>query len=435
MKILILNANNPLKESGIVALDLFNHLKGSGQEVRLVVNCYNGNYPDGIISTETLFMFWLKTIIEKIEWRRERLKNLLKFRVQKKPDPNYCFFELDEHKQFFKTNTLLNKAKIKPDIIFVLYAKNFINIKNIYELSKKTNAKIFWLMYDMAPFTGGCHYAWECTGYKDNCGKCPGLFSSDPFDITYKNLLFKKEYFDKMKMEIIAASEWQYRQAKKSSLFINTTIHKILLSVDSSVFKPVNKGKLRIEMTIPVNKKIIFFGALGLTDLRKGMYYLIESLKLLKERIRNAEPELENNILLLIAGKHFDAIVDSLPFESHYLGYVDNNSGIASAYQVSDIFICPSIEDSGPMMVNQSIMSGTPVVSFETGVSLDLVITGETGYRAKMKDSVDLAEGIYGLLKLNAVDYSVLSLRCREHALKLISPEARKERIESIISN
>ena len=124
-----------------------------------------------------------------------------------------------------------------------------------------------------------------------------------------------------------------------------------------------------------------------------------------------------------------------MPFESKYLGYLDNNYAIASAYQAADVFICPSIEDSGPMMINQSIMCGTPVVSFEMGVSVDLVITGETGYRAKIKDSGDMAQGISEILKLNSDNYYDLSLRCRKHALNLYSPEARKKIFEELMKN
>ncbi|HEY5124202.1 MAG TPA: glycosyltransferase [Ignavibacteria bacterium] len=90
--------------------------------------------------------------------------------------------------------------------------------------------------------------------------------------------------------------------------------------------------------------------------------------------------------MLLIAEREIEAIADSLPFEYLYLGYVDNTFGIASAFQAADVFVCPSIEDSGPIMINQSIMCGTPVVVFEMGVATDLVETGITGFRAKNKD-------------------------------------------------
>jgi len=435
MNILIFNSNNPFKESGFVALDLFNQLKSRGHKVKLLVNCFNTNYPEGIMSIESSRLVRRKAILAKFEWRFNKLKKVIKLKEAPPRNSDYCFFQLNEKKLIYKTRKLLKTADNKPDIIIVLYAKKFINIKNIYGLYKRTHAKIFWLMYDMAPFTGGCHYAWECKGYQNYCGNCPGLFSSDPHDMSYKNLIFKKKFLDKINIEVLAGSEWQYLQAKMSTLFKNKPIHKMLIPIDSSVFKPVNKEKLRIEMKIPENKKIIFFGAVGLTERRKGMYFLIESLNKLNELIKSTDSDLENNILLLIAGESFDGIVDYLPFEFLYLGYINNNFEIASAYQVSDVFICPSIEDSGPTMINQSLMSGTPVVSFEMGVSLDLVISGETGYRAKIKDSNDMAKGIYKIITMNSDDYNKLSTRCRELALKLCSPEARIEILENLIKN
>jgi glycosyltransferase involved in cell wall biosynthesis len=164
------------------------------------------------------------------------------------------------------------------------------------------------------------------------------------------------------------------------------------------------------------------------------MHLLFESLIKLKEIIINDGSQLESDILLLIAGGGYEEIVELLPFESHYLGYLDNNYGIASAYQAADIFLCPSIEDSGPMMINQSVMSGTPVVSFEMGVSLDLVLTGETGYRAKLKDSSDMASGIFKILKLNSDDYARMSSNCRNLALKLCSPETRMGLLENLLN-
>jgi len=433
MNILILNTHNPFKASGIVALDLFNQLRNRGHNVKLLVNSYDKNYPDGIISMESSFSTRWKKLKEKIDWRINKLRKFIGIKGEYISDPNFSFFQINETRQLFRTTRILKTIGNKPGVIIVLYAKGFINIKNIYELHIKTRAKIFWLMFDMAPMTGGCHYAWDCKGYQSSCGSCPGLFSSDPFDITHKNLVYKKKLLDQIEINILAGSEWQYRQAKVSTLFKDKQIHKMLLPIESTVFKPVDKGRLRRDMEINENTRIIFFGAMGLTEIRKGMVYLIESLKKLRDLIFSADPDTVNNILLLVAGKGFDSIVDLLPFRSRYLGHVDNNYGIAAAYQMSDIFLCPSIEDSGPMMINQAIMCGTPVVSFEMGVSVDLVITGETGYRAKIKDSDDMAKGIYSILRLSPEDYTKMSNRCRELALQLCAPEVRIKILEDLI--
>ena len=265
--------NNPFKASGAVTYDLFNDFKAKGHTVKLLVNQYATDYPEGITSMETPYLFWKNRIINK-------LKRI--FGLSQKvaaTDYKYGFHETDEQRIIYKTAKLLKKADIKPDAIIILFANNFINSKNIYELNQQTGAPVYWMMYDTAALTGGCHYSWECTGYRDNCGNCPGLFSKDPFDSSYKNLLHKRNYMDKTDISIVLASEWQYLQATKSSVFKDRPIHKILISINPEIFKPVLKETIRKKVGIPTEKKVIFFGAKNFTDERKGFKYLLEALK------------------------------------------------------------------------------------------------------------------------------------------------------------
>jgi glycosyltransferase involved in cell wall biosynthesis len=435
MIIWMFNTYNPKLASGIVALDLFNNLLKKGHDVRLLVNRYDPAYPEGVISAETYLMSLKRAILYKLQWRYDKFMSKLNLKKKDNTNTDYRFFQLKERKVIYKTNKLIKIASQKPDAIIILFANKFINAKNIYELHKITRAPIFWFMYDMAPLTGGCHYAWNCKGYQNNCGKCPGLFSNNPFDISYENILYKKYYLSKTNIGIIAASEWQFDQVNRSSLFKNKAIHKVLLAVNSTIFRPVDKNELRLKMSIPVNRKILFFGSVGLSEKRKGMFYLIESLKKLKQKIEKTKLIFPGKILLLIAGREIEHISNKMPFEYHYMGMVNNTYGIASAYQAADVYVCPSIEDSGPMMINQSIMCGTPVVSFEMGVALDLVITGKTGYRAQLKDSDDMAQGILDILNLNGNDYKIMSDNCRELALNFCSPEVQTDKIESILCN
>ena len=415
MNILMVFCNNPLFNSGAVAFDLFNEFKAKGNQVKLLVNTYDADYPDGVISMETFYLFWKKRIINKV-------KRIFGLGEKIITDYNYHFHEIDEKKRFYKMNKLLKKANIKPDAIVILFAKNFINSKNIYELYKITNKPIYLMMYDTAPLTGGCHYSWDCIGYQNSCGNCPGLFSKDPFDASYQNLLYKKKYMDKTNISIVLASEWQYLQAKKSIVFKDKPIHKILISINPDVFKIVPKEISRKKVGISLQKKVIFFGAKYFMAERKGVKYLLEALKILKELV-GKKPGLRESIHLLIASEETDMFKNELPFEYSNLGWVNNTDGIASAYQAADIYLCPSIEDAGPSMVNQSIMCGTPVVSFAQGVSLDIVISGKTGYRARLKDSADMAKGIYDILVMPDDEYANMKNNCRKKALELYHPE------------
>jgi len=419
MNILMLFGNNPLKQSGAVSLDLFNEFKKRGHSVRLMVNVYDKGYPEGVISMETLFLSYKERVINKV-------RKIFKLDHKTLTDEKYHFYELDEKKIYYTTRQFLKKSGIKPDAIIILFAHKIVNAKNIFELSTRAKAPVYWMMYDSAPLTGGCHYSWDCTGYQNMCGSCPGLYSADPFDQTYQNLSYKKEYLDKTDINIVLASEWQYRHTIKSTLFKNRPIHKIFIAINPEIFKPIPKDTIRKKMGIPGDKKVIFFGANYLGHERKGMQYLITALGILKKLLQDSA--LQNDVLLLIAGAEVENLKALLPFDYINLGVVDNGPGIASAFQAADFFVCPSIEDAGPSMINQSLMTGTPVVAFAQGVALDLIVAGETGYKARLKDIEDLALGMETILKMPETDYCKMRSNCRELAMKLLHPEVNISR-------
>jgi glycosyltransferase involved in cell wall biosynthesis len=80
-------------------------------------------------------------------------------------------------------------------------------------------------------------------------------------------------------------------------------------------------------------------------------------------------------------------------------------------------------------------MCGTPVVAFEMGVALDLVITGYTGYRAKLGDVNDLANGIQNIINLNSDQYNTIAQNCRAHALELCNPFKQIEKLNKLFNS
>lgn len=427
MNILMIFRNNPLETSGAVALNLFNELAGRGHRVGMLVNTYHPGYPQGVISMETKAAHWKTRILNKLYRMMGKKDHLVS-------DPKYHFHEADESRMFYSTNALLKKAGMKPDAVLVLFAKNFVNAKNIREIYERTKAPIYWMMYDTSPLTGGCHYSWDCNGYEKLCGSCPGLYSSNPNDITYKNMVLKQEHLSKTNIHLVIASKWQELQAAKSSLFRNKAVHKIFISINPKIFYPEPAGICRPPLGIPVNKKVIFFGAYFLGHERKGMNYLLDSLRILHKKLEGF-PDISENVLLLIAGTETEKLKPVLPFSYLDLGMLNNSTGVAEAYRVSDLFVCPSIEDAGPSMVNQSIMSGTPVVAFDQGVAMDIVITGETGYRARLKDAEDLAEGMFRILTLSTDAHEEMKQHCRKLALDLLNPETCTQQWLAMLEN
>jgi len=427
MNILMIFRNNPLETSGAVTLDLFNDFRAHGHHVCLLVNKYHPAYPEGVISMESKYAHWKERILNK-------LKRMLGMEKRLVSNPKYHFHEADESRMFYPTSSILKKAGMKPDAVVILFAKNFVNAKNIREIYERTHAPVYWLMYDTSPLTGGCHYSWDCTGYQKLCGSCPGLYSTNPNDITHKNMLLKQKHINPINISLIIASKWQELQAEKSSLFKDKKVHKIFISINPDVFYPMPFSECRPPLNIPVDKKVIFFGAYFLNHERKGMQYLLDALNILHGRLK-AQPRLYSNVLLLIAGLETDLIKPMLPFPFIDLGMLNNSTGVAAAYRAADVFVCPSIEDAGPSMVNQSIMSGTPVVAFNQGVAMDIVIPGKTGYLASMKDASSLAEGLYRILMLDTEDHQEMKNNCRELGMELLNPQKNTGKWLEILEN
>lgn len=424
MNILIISTQNPFKTSGIVAYNLYNGLKDEKNNVKVLIKEYAEFNSEDFVSMEKSF----DLIKKKWKYRYERV--LARLGITNKIDrtnPDYHVQDFDQTIQYYSSKEILKKIKFQPDVIFYLFQQNFLTAKNLYELNKLTGAKILWYMMDTAPLTGACHYSWDCKGYISGCGKCPALYSDKAKDQSSVNFKYKNKYLSKTDIEIIAATEFQMKKALSSGLYGNKPIHKILLSIDPDVFSFIPKKQAKEKFSISSDKKVIFFGGTSINNNRKGMKFLIEALRILREDFNQKN----DNLLLLVAGNS-NELFNSLLYEHRHLGLLANNEQLASAYQAADIFVCPSIEDAGPMMINQSIMTGTPVVSFEMGVALDIVITGKTGYRAKLKDSFDLAKGINTILELDNKTFLQMCLNCRELALKTCHPKVVKAQFNKL---
>lgn len=351
--------------------------------------------------------------IRRMVWRK--IFNISSF-VDK-----YHFYNKFEKINCYSASRILKQLPDLPDVIFIYWVSGFINAKLLQELSKKTKAKIFIQLIDNAPITGGCHYPWNCEGYKFECKLCPAIKNRILKKLAQSNLAYKIKYMPDG-ITIIAATQSDFYRVKSSILFQNVNCSKILEAVDENKYKPaVSKKENKRYFKINPDEKVIFIGASFLNERRKGMIELLQAIQLIKK----------DNIILLIAG-NAELELNQIPnIKVGYLSEID----LIKAYQASDVFVCPSLEDSGPLMLNQAIMCGTPVVAFKTGSAIDLVLTGKTGYLAIYPDIFDLAYGIDYVLSLNEEEYFGMSNQCRTLALDKISTNVYIKHLNRLINN
>lgn len=330
----------------------------------------------------------------------------------------YAPYNLFEYLDFYDPNDLLKVLPQTPTHIMVHWVSGYANAKYVRTLQEITGAKVNYWMIDEACLSGGCHYPWNCKGYKMGCEDCPMTKSGIVKSVVRKNF-FHKQHFISQDAEVVLPTEMDRIRMEQSEIWKGHKWHKMIEIVNEEVFCPIDDvDTLKEQYGIPKDKRIILFGSANLAEERKGMKVLIDALKSVYR----------NDVHCVIIGSNDVNI--NLPTTK--FGWVDIPT-LANMYRIADVFVCPSLEDSGPQMINQSIMSGTPVVAFEMGVALDIVKTGETGYLAKWNDAVDLARGIEYILDMPKDVSTQMKRNCRDLALKTYSREIQNEIIKSLL--
>ncbi|MBK8389415.1 MAG: glycosyltransferase [Saprospiraceae bacterium] len=118
---------------------------------------------------------------------------------------------------------------------------------------------------------------------------------------------------------------------------------------------------------MPLDKTIIAFSSMKISDERKGMKILIEAM----EYLQNQYPLLFNNLFILAIGKNSDQI--ALNINILFSGFISDENSIIEYYQCADLFISPSLQDNLSNTVLESMACGLPSIVFNIGGMSDLV--------------------------------------------------------------
>ena len=331
----------------------------------------------------------------------------------------YAPYNLFEHLDLYAPQEVLKVMPQKPTHIMVHWVSGYANAKYVRTLQELTGAKVYYWMIDEACLAGGCHYPWDCEGYKTGCADCPMTKSHIIQSAIHKNFQHKLRYIPN-DAEVVLPTDMDRIRLEQSPIWQGHTWHKLLEIVNEDIFTPVGDiDAIKKEFNIPTDKRILLFGSSHLDEERKGMRVLIKALQKIDRE----------DVVCVVIGSQ-DTLDIKLP--NIRLGRVDIPT-LAKLYRVADIFVCPSLEDSGPQMINQSIMSGTPVVAFKMGVALDIVKTGETGYLAKWNDAEDLAKGINYLLDIPQEEFATMRENCRTLALRQFSRDVQSKMIKELL--
>ena len=300
-----------------------------------------------------------------------RLSRNLHLKLAEITGLNGCF-------SYFSTLNFLRKLnKFKPDIIHLHNLHNcYVNLPLLFKYIKKHNIKTVWTLHDCWSFTGHCPYfdIAECDKWKTECYNCPQYkeYPKSLFDNSKYMYSLKKKWFTGVKnMTIVTPSKWLAGLVKKSYLK-DYPVRVINNGIDLSVFKPTESD---FRKKYALENKYIVLGVASPWGKRKGFDAFSE----LAERLDDCY-----RIVLVGLAKEQK---EGLPPNIIGLERTANQTELAGIYTAADVFANPTREENYPTVNMEAIACGTPVVTFNTGGSPEII--DETCGTAVAKNDID----------------------------------------------
>jgi len=268
--------------------------------------------------------------------------------------------------------------KINPDIVHLhnIHAHN-CNLSLLFKYFKKANKKLFWTFHDCWAFTGYCpHFdMFGCDKWQSECGKCPQKrYYSWFFDKSKKLFDKKKKLFIGLDLTIITPSKWLGELVKQSFLK-DYPVKVINNGIDLNIFKPTESN---FKEKYNIKDKFILLGVAFGWGVRKGLDVFIELSKRLDERFQ-----------IVLVGTD-DSVDKQLPKNIISIHRTQNQTELAEIYTSADLFVNTTREENYPTVNMESVACGTPVLTFNTGGSPEML--DETCGMVVPKNDIDRLE-------------------------------------------
>lgn len=283
----------------------------------------------------------------------------------------------------FGTDICQKKEFKDADVIILHWVNSFISVTEIDRIAAQ-GKPVIWVMHDMWNFTGGCHYDRYCDRFKEECGACPILKSSNSHDRTYRECRKKYLHYRNKGIVFVSPSIWIQDCARQSMVLRGEQILRIRNPIPTDIYMPTDKKKAQEIWGIKTHKKVILFGAVKATEnTQKGFHHLVGALN-----------GLDKDQYMVVMFGNNDNVSDMCGFETKAVGVVKDEKKLSLLYNAADVFVAPSEQDNYPSTVAEALACSTPVTAFNIGGMPDMIVHKQNGYLADLNCPQTLADGI-----------------------------------------
>lgn len=296
------------------------------------------------------------------------------------PDDHFVFGTFFENKIHYYFGSLLGKngcfshqgtkqlismlEEFQPDVIHLHNLHKFcVNLPMLFQYIKRSDVSVVWTLHDCWAFTGQCpHFTMvKCDKWRKECHHCPqiGTYPKSRIDNSKRMYNLKKKWFTGVEnMIIVTPSQWLAQLVKQS--FLKEYLVKVINNgIDLEIFRPT-LSDFRERYGIAQDKHILLGVSFG-WSIRKGLDVFCE----LAER-------LDDSYQIVLVGTD-DRIDTLLPQNMISIHKTQNQKELAEIYTAADLFVNPTREENYPTVNMESIACGTPVLTFCTGGSPEII--------------------------------------------------------------
>ena len=244
---------------------------------------------------------------------------------------------------------------------------------------------VVFTAHDCSCFTGGCIYPAECDGFLKSCGNCPQLLSMGAgFDLTSANLGINRWLARQKGIHYVFPSKWLHQTAVRSLEFANN-VKVIPNGFASTSYAFRSKSDARLELGIRDEQRVVLVAAHYLADPRKGVARALAAIL----AVADLAP------LVIFVGIPPADLEVRLPGVRYWLtGFVRDRKRLGLLFAAADVFLFPSLEDNLPIMVQESLAAGTPVVGFAAGGVPEMVDHERNGWLCAPGDQLSLNQNL-----------------------------------------
>ena len=258
-------------------------------------------------------------------------------------------------------------SEYKPDLVHIHNIHGHdVNMERLFEYLSDCSVPVIYTFHDCWAFTGYCpHYAYAgCDQWKTECRKCPlRRRFSFVLDSSNRNFHRKKDALSRIEqLTIVTPSSWLKEQVSQSFLSQRECI-VINNGIDTDQFRPVVSDK---KDELAIQSRYVALSAANRISSRKGIEDLAELAK-----------NLPADHALVLLGLSKDDIT-KLPEGIIGLPRTESREELAELYSMADVFVNATHEDTFPTVNMEALACGTPVVTYDTGGSPE-IIDADTG--------------------------------------------------------